>query len=141
MCKVLDVSRSGYYAWSARKPSPRTQENEILLEKIQQIHHDSRSTYGAPRIHAALIAQGFSVGRHRVARLMAQSGIRARQKRKHKATTDSNHDLAVADNILNRNFTALEPDQAWVADITYIWTTQGWLYLAVGYWFRCLGQY
>ena len=131
MCNVLDVSRSGYYAWSHRKLSPRTQENKVLSQKIQQIHHDSRCTYGSPRIHAALVAQGLKVGRHRVARLMAQQGIHARQKRKYRATTDSNHGLAVADNILNRNFTTLEPDRAWVADITYIWTSQGWLYLAV----------
>ena len=131
MCKVLNVSRSGYYAWIQRKPSPRTQENETLSQEIQRIHQASRQTYGSPRIHAALIAKGFQVGRQRVVRLMKKLGIGAHKKRKFKATTDSEHDLPIAQNILGRNFTTTEPDQAWVADMTYIWTTEGWLYLAV----------
>lgn len=131
MCQVLKLARSGYYAWLKRKISPRTQENEILSEQIQQIHHASRETYGSPRIHASLVAKGFQVGRQRVVRLMAHLGICARPKRQFKVTTDSKHDLPIAENVLNRNFTTTEPDRGWVADITYIPTAQGWLYLAV----------
>ncbi len=131
MCKVLTLTRSGYYAWCQRKTSPRTQENEILAQQIEQIHQASRQTYGSPRIHAALVAKGFQVGRQRVVRLMAQLGICARPQRKFKATTDSEHDLPIAKNVLDRDFTTTEPDRAWVADLTYIWTTEGWLYLAV----------
>ena len=131
MCKVLNLARSGYYAWCKRQDSPRKQENEVLSEQIKQIHQSSRQTYGSPRIHAALIAKGFRIGRQRVVRLMAKLGIYAHSKRKFKVTTDSKHHLPLAENILDRNFTTTEPDQAWVADITYIWTAQGWLYLAV----------
>lgn len=131
MCRVLKLSRSGYYAWIKRKPSSRTQENEILSQEIQQIHQESRQTYGSPRIHAALVAKGFQVGRQRVVRLMEKLGICALRKRKFKATTDSEHDLPIAQNVLARDFTTTEPDRAWVADMTYIWTTEGWLYLAV----------
>lgn len=102
-----------------------------MSEQIRQIHESSRQTYGSPRIQAALVARGFKVGRQRVVRLMAKLGIRARLKRKFKATTDSKHNLPIAKNILDRNFTTTEPDRSWVADITYIWTAQGWLYLAV----------
>jgi len=112
--------------------SPRQQENEILSEQIHQIHQDSRQTYGSPRIHASLIAKGFQVGRQRVRRLMAKLGIGARRKRQFKVTTtDSDHAYPVAANVLNRDFTTIEPDCAWVADMTYIATTEGWLYLAV----------
>jgi putative transposase len=131
MCRVLKLTRSGYYAWCNRKLSPRTQENEILSQEIQQIHQASRETYGSPRIHAALVAKGFQVGRQRVVRLMATLGIGARPKRKFKATTDSEHDWPIAPNVLARDFTPTEPDRAWVADMTYIWTTEGWLYLAI----------
>jgi putative transposase len=110
-----------------------------LKEQIQQIHQASRKTYGAPtpaatlreRIHAALQQRGFKVGRHRVARLMKQAGIGVHPKRRFKTTTDSNHAFPITENILSRNFTVAEPDTAWVADITYIPTAQGWLYLAV----------
>jgi putative transposase len=102
-----------------------------LSQEIQQIHQASRETYGSPRIHAALVAKGFQVGRQRVVRLMAKLGVGARPKRKFKATTDSEHDLPIAQNVLARDFTTPEPDRAWVADMTYIWTTEGWLYLAV----------
>jgi putative transposase len=102
-----------------------------LSDQIKQIHQASRQSNGSPRIHAALVAQGFQVGRKRVVRLMAKLGIGARPKRKFKATTDSEHDLPIAKNVLGRDFTTPEPDRAWVADMTYIWTTEGWLYLAV----------
>ncbi|MGB7414559.1 MAG: IS3 family transposase [Thermosynechococcaceae cyanobacterium] len=129
MCKVLKLARSGYYAWVHRKDSPRKQENEILSQQIQQIHQQSRQTYGSPRIHAALLAQGIRVGRQRVRRLMIKLGIYARRKRPFKvSTTDSAHTLPIAENVLNRDFTTTEPDRAWVADITYIATAEGWLY-------------
>ncbi|NJR54640.1 MAG: IS3 family transposase, partial [Acaryochloris sp. CRU_2_0] len=131
MCRVLKLSRSGYYAWIKRKTSPRTQENEILSQEIQQIHQASRQTYGSPRIHAALIAKGFHVGRQRVVRLMKKLGICVHSKRKIKATTDCKQDLPIAQNVLSRDFTTTQPDHAWVADMTYIWTTEGWRYLAV----------
>lgn len=131
MCSALELSKSGYYAWCKRPPSPRSQENEQLSEQIQQIHQASRRTYGAPRIHASLKEKGFQVGRHRVARLMSEQGICVRPKRKFKVTTDSNHAFPIAENVLNREFKVMEPDKAWVADITYIPTAQGWLYLAV----------
>jgi putative transposase len=131
MCELLEVSRSGYYAWLERPESNRTKENKILSEYIKQIHTDSDQTYGSPRIRAELIARGLTPSRQRVVRLMKQLKIKARRKRRFKVTTDSQHALPIADNILDRKFTTTEPDQAWVADITYIATHQGWLYLAV----------
>jgi putative transposase len=125
------VSRSGYYAWLSRPPAARSQENQQLKEQIKQIHQKSRNSYGSPRIHAALKQQGFEVGRHRVARLMSKLGICVRPRRRFKTTTDSNHPFPIAENGLNRNFTPQQPDQTWVADITYIPTQQGWLYLSV----------
>jgi putative transposase len=131
MCQVLKVARSGYYAWCKRSISLRTQENEILTQRIQQIYDASRQSYGSPRIQAALAAQGLAISRQRVVRLMAKLGISARVRRKFKATTDSEHAWPIAANALDRDFTTTEPDRVWVADITYIWTTEGWLYLAV----------
>ena len=131
MCRALEVSKSGYYAWHKREPSARAQQNAELLTKIAEIHKESRGSYGSPRVHAELAALGFDVGRHRIARLMREQGIVGRRKPRFRRTTDSNHKLPVADNVLDRNFAADEPDRAWVADITYIWTQQGWLYLAV----------
>jgi putative transposase len=131
MCKVLNVARSGYYKWLQGKDSIRSKENEELSAKIQQIHQSSRQSYGSPRIHAALQAEGLRIGRRRVMRLMAKLGIFAHPKRKFKVTTDSKHALPIAENLLDRNFLVTEPDRSWVADITYIWTSQGWLYLAV----------
>lgn len=125
------MSKSGYYAWCNRPRSARSQENERLSQQIATLHQESRQTYGAPRIHAALNSRGFQVGRHRVARLMSQLGICVRPKRRFKTTTNSNHSLPIAANVLGRNFSETEPDKAWVADITYIPTCQGWLYLAV----------
>jgi transposase InsO family protein len=118
MCNVLEVSKSGYYAWSKRPAAPRTQENERLSQQIQEIHQESRKTYGAPRIHASLKDKGFRAGRHRVARLMRQQGICVRPKRRFKRTTDSNHPFPIAKNLLNRSFSTAEPDKAWVADIS-----------------------
>jgi putative transposase len=131
MCEVLEVSRSGYYAWCQRPQSARRQEDEKLSQQIEEIHQASRQTYGSPRIQLALKAKGISIGRQRVIRLMDTLGINARVKRQFVTTTDSNHDLPIAENVLNRTFTATEPDQSWVADITYVATEEGWLYLAV----------
>jgi putative transposase len=102
-----------------------------LSQQIEQIHQDSRKTYGSPRIHTSLMAKGWQISRQRVVRLMAKLGISVGSKRKFKLTTDSGHNLPVAANVVDRNFATSEPDRAWVADITYIWTTEGWLYLAV----------
>ena len=131
MCRVLEVSPSGYYAWKKRGPSERTQEDDKLVEKIEAIHHKSRGSYGSPRIHAELHAQGMAVGRNRVARLMRENGICGAMGRKFTKTTDSNHDFPIAPNLLARQFEAPEPDSTWVADISYVWTAEGWLYLAV----------
>lgn len=129
--RPLKQCRSGYYAWCNRLTSPRTLENAILSGQIQQIYDASRQSYGSPRIQAALVAQGWRVSRQRVVRLMAKLGISARSKRQFKVTTDAKHAWPIAENPLDRVFTTTEPDRMWVADMTYIWTTEGWLYLAV----------
>lgn len=131
MCDVLELSRSGYYASLGREPSKRALENAEIVVEIQEVHKASRGTYGSPRMHVELQARDFPVGRHRVARLMRENGITARFKRPFRRTTDSSHSLAVAANHLNRNFEVDGPDKAWVTDITYVWTEQGWLYLAI----------
>lgn len=131
MCRCLDVSRAGYYAWSRRGPSSRAQANAALADAIKDIHTASRGTYGSPRVHAELVETGHEVDVKRVARIMAGQGLRGRRKPKFCKTTDSNHDLPVAANVLDRNFEVDEPDRAWVGDITYVWTLEGWMYLAV----------
>ena len=131
MCQVLGVSASGYYAWRRRRPSARQEANEALVERIKEIHVESDETYGSPRVHAELAAQGIRCNKKRVERLMREHDIQARQrKRRRPRTTDSNHRLPVAPNVLNREFTAEAPNQKWVTDITYIPTAEGWLYLA-----------
>ena len=131
MCRVLAVSPAGYYAWRARPESMRGAINRALVATIRVIHRESRETYGSPSIWDALIKQGHGVGEHRVARLMRQEGIRAKTVKKWRATTQSNHRLPVALNTLNRQFTVTQPNRVWAGDITYVWTTEGWLYLAV----------
>jgi len=130
LCKVLEVSRSGYYAWEQRVPSARALEDGQLRVHISAIHERSRGLYGAPRVHAELRASGFRVSRKRVARLMSELGLQSRRKRRFKATTDSKHTLPVAENVLDRKFEVDAPNVAWVTDITYVWTSEGWLYLA-----------
>jgi len=130
LCKVLEVSRSGYYAWEERGRSTRSAEDEKLVVHILAAFKLGRGAYGSPRVHEELKAAGIAVSRKRVARLMAELGLEGRRKRKFKATTDSKHDLPVADNVLDRNFEVAAPDVAWVTDITYVWTAEGWLYLA-----------
>jgi len=130
MAKALDVSTSGYYAWQKRPESSRGRENRRLAVEIKAVHAASRQTYGSPRIQAELAAKGIACSRGRVARLMKHQGLRAKQKRRFRMTTDSKHSLPVAPNRLNRRFEAERPNQAWLADITYIPTREGWLYLA-----------
>ena len=131
LCQVLQVSRSGYYDWQGRSPSRHVLEDQRLLVKIRAIHKASRETYGLPRVHIDLQADGETCGKHRSARIMRDNDIKAMTQRKFKATTNSKHNYPVAENILDRQFTATVPNQRWVSDITYIDTTEGWLYLAV----------
>jgi transposase InsO family protein len=131
MCQVLGVSSSGYYAWRNRPESQRTRRNRSLTSQIKQIYQGSRQTYGSPRIQAELRAQGQGCGRHRVARLMRLAGLSALHKRRRKVkTTMVDKRLPVAPNRLKRQFRAKGPNQVWLADLTYIATDQGWLYLA-----------
>jgi putative transposase len=131
MCQVLGVSKSGYYKWLNSEPSRRSMENQTLTLSIRKIHKRSKGTYGSPRIAEELRAQGVQVSRVRVARLMQQAHIRGEHKKKYQATTDSKHDHPVAENLLDRNFQPAHIGQAWVSDLTYIRTGQGWLYLTV----------
>lgn len=131
MCRVLGVSRSGYYAWKDRPPSRRAQESARLLGLIRQFHKRSRATYGSPRIWADLRDElGFRCSRKRVARLMRLNGIRARYRRRYRATTRAAVGRPVAPNLLAQDFTATRLNEKWLADITYIDTHEGWLYLA-----------
>lgn len=131
MCRVLDVSPSGYYAWRSRPLSVRAKQDTALTEKIRAIHERSRGTYGAPRIHAELTAQGVHVGRKRVARLMRAAGLEGVSRRKGWKTTVRDRDARPAPDLVQRAFTAEGPDRLWVADITYIPTWAGFLFLAV----------
>ena len=131
MCRALAVSAAGYYAWRSRPESARSIQTRILRSAIRVIHQESRETYGSPRIWDALVKQGHHVGEHRVARLMRQDGIRAKTVTKWRATTSSSHGLPVAANTLDRQFRVPQPNRVWAGDITYVWTLEGWLYLAV----------
>lgn len=131
MCGVLGVSPAGYYAWRSRPESERSSTNRGLVDEIKQVHRDTSGRYGSPRIHAELKAQGRGVSRGRIERLMRHHGIRAITARPRRMrTTDSGHDFPIAPNLLGRNFTATAPNRIWLADITYVETEQGWLYLA-----------
>ena len=132
MCEVLEVGVSSYYAWRVRPHSERQTANRELMEWIEHAWQSSRKTYGSPRMHRHLNAEGVACGKHRVARLMRESGLVARPGRAYKPqTTDSAHALPVAANLLDQDFSASKPNQKWVADITFIATCEGWLYLAV----------
>ena len=131
MCRALTVSPAGYYTWAGRPESDRSVHNRALLSAIRVIHRESRETYGSPSIWDALVKRGHGVGENRIARLMRVEGIRAKTVKKWRATTQSNHRLPVAENTLNRQFTVEHPNRVWAGDITYVWTTEGWLYLAV----------
>lgn len=131
MCAVLEVSPAGYYAWRDRPLSERTKSNSGLLAAIRQVHQDSSGRYGSPRVHAVLRRQGRGTSRGRIERLMRRHGIRAIMMPPRRVrTTDSRHDLPIAPNLIARDFTAPAPNRVWLADITYIPTAEGWLYLA-----------
>jgi transposase InsO family protein len=130
MCGILKVSKSGYYKWLNRKPSKRVQEEGRLEVEIRAAHKRTRETYGPERLQHELKAQGVKVGICRIRRIRKKLGIRCKQKRKFKATTDSKHGLPVAENLLNQRFEATRPNEVWLSDITYIPTEEGWLYLA-----------
>lgn len=132
LCQLLKVSRSGFYAWARRPPSPAAQRRDTLVEQIRVVHGGSHATYGSPRVYRALKAQGVACCENTVARLMRAQGVRSRAIRRFVVkTTDSRHEHAVAPNLLNRDFYPDRPDAVWTADITYVPTTEGWLYLAV----------
>jgi transposase InsO family protein len=147
MCQSLDVSRSGYYRWRVapkskrseanekllnkiEAKSKRSEANEKLLNKIEETYEDFQGIYGSPRITQELLDAGVECSENRVARLMRENEIAAKTKRKFKVTTNSRHNLPVAPNLVNQGFTAAAPNQLWLSDITYIWTREGWLYLA-----------
>ena len=130
LCSVLDVSRSGYYAWRVRPAASRTKADAKLAIEIKIEHKRSRCIYGSPRVYRELKAKGRCVGKKRIERLMREHGIRGRVKRRFRRTTDSNHVQPIAPNILARDFTATAPNEAWVTDVTYVATDDGWLYLA-----------
>src|SRR3954447_11259120 len=130
MCRVLAVSPGGYYDWRGRPQSATARRREALIVSIKAIHGEVKARCGSPRIHAELVARGEPCCANTVARLMRQRGIAAKTKRKFRITTDSNHDRPVAENLLDRQFEPEAPDPAWTADITYVATGEGWLYLA-----------
>ncbi len=131
MCRILQVSRAGYYYWLRRKISARQSEDGRLLEIIKHHHRRSRGTYGLPRIYAAIRKEGLKVNRKKIARLMRANNIKAKTKRRFRITTVRNSEAAASENILNQNFTASKENKIWTGDITYLWTKEGWLYLAV----------
>ncbi len=131
MCRVLDVSTSGYYAWQSRSPSKRSVDDAVLQAEIEAIHRHSRATYGVPRVHAELRADGVLVSRKRIARLMRRAGLEGASRRKKAWTTKRDRDARPAPDLVERDFSSEGPDRLWVADITYIPTWSGFLYLAV----------
>jgi putative transposase len=131
LCRVLGVSESGYYAWKQRGPSQRQLDDMVLLAHIRSQFELSHETYGSPRMHVELNEDGVPVGGHHVARLMRDNGIKALQKRRYKKTTDSDHGGLVAPNLLDQDFSCDGSDQKWGVDISYVWTREGWLYLAI----------
>ncbi len=129
MCRVLHVSAGGYYDWRGRPKSSKTERREALVVVIKEVHGEVKARYGSPRIHAELVARGKACGVKTVARLMRQHGIAAKTKRKFRCTTDSNHDRPVAENVVGRDFEPTAVNRTWTADITYVATDEGWLYL------------
>lgn len=131
LCKVLGVSPSGYFAWKERPACRRQRDDMVLLTHVRSAFALSNGTYGSPRMVRELRDNGLAVGRRRVARLMRENELRARRKRRFKRTTDSQHAFPIAPNLLDQDFAATGPNQKWGADISYVWTREGWLYLAV----------
>jgi len=132
LCKVMQVSRSGFYDYlhSVQRPGHRLSE-KALEERVKAIFKQSRDSYGSRRMLWQLRLEGYQIGRHKVRRLMRQLGLKAKMRRRFKVTTESNHAFPVADNILDRQFDPGEPNRVWTADISYVWTLEGWLYLAI----------
>ena len=131
MCEVLEVARSGFYAWRKRPESERSKHHRELINEIKAIHADPKlQYYGSPRVHRELVARGYACSENTVAKLMRANGLVAKTRKKYKVTTDSRHGLPTAENLLDREFEQEAPDRVWVGDITYIWTLEGWLYLA-----------
>jgi putative transposase len=128
---MFSIERSGYYSWLKHKPGKRQQANKALDKKIISIYEAHKGRYGSPRITSELNGEGEICGINRVKRRMKRLGIKAKAKKKFKVTTDSKHNLPVAPNLLNRDFSASAPNQKWVSDLTYVWTDEGWMYLAV----------
>jgi transposase InsO family protein len=131
MCQVLQVSTSGFYAWLKRPAPRRINEDKLLAAEIAAAHEGSRGVYGSPRVHRELRARGVRVGKKRVERLMRQKGLQGRRKRRFVHTTDSRHHHPIAANVLARRFDVDAPNRAWVGDVTFVPTAEGWLYLAV----------
>ena len=131
MCRVLEVSKSGYYDWRNRPESPRAKRHRYLLTKIRQAHIESRKIYGAPRIHAELVDQGEQVGKNTIANLMRRAQIQSKVHKRFVVTTDSRYTRKPAENVLSGDFKAVRVNEKWVSDVTYIPTRKGWLYLAV----------
>jgi len=131
MCQVFAVSKSGYYAWRKRTQSKTKRANELLLAKIHEVFHGSHQRYGSRRVWFELRLRGIICSKNRVARLMRQDELKSRRTRKFKATTNSKHKLPIAPNLINKNFVVKQPNRVWVSDITYLWTWEGWMYLAV----------
>ena len=130
LCETLGVSFQGFYAWRSRPASAQQQRRDVLLVEIRAVHAEVKQRYGSPRMHRELVARGVACSENTVARLMHDNEIRAKSARKFRNTTDSNHALPVADNLLDRQFDAQRPNERWAGDITYIPTREGWLYLA-----------
>ena len=130
LCKVMEVSRSGYYDYLKSQPSARVMLDMKLQTDVKALAASSRNSYGSRRVAKSLQAQGYQVGRYKARSLMRQADVRCNQRRRYKNTTDSQHKLPVAQNVLNREFTASTPNSAWVTDITYLWTLEGWVYVA-----------
>ena len=131
MCRLLRVSRSGYYAWRRRKPSKRAREDIVLRRRIESIHRRSRGTYGSHRVRAELVDDSVKIGRRRVARLMREQSLRGLPRRRFRVTTKSDPAAQPAPNLLDRCFPVARPNEVWAADITYLWTGNSWRYLAV----------
>jgi putative transposase len=130
LCTTMQASRSGYYAWRKRKQSKKMTENQKLIPVVREIHNNSRATYGTRRMAKQLQAHHIPCGRSRARTLMKLADVKVKHRKKYRVTTNSNHRLPVAQNILDRRFAADAPNQKWASDITYIWTREGWLYLA-----------
>jgi transposase InsO family protein len=131
MCQVLAVSKSGYYAWQKRAKSKTSQANEVLLAKIREIFYGNHQRYGSRRVWFELHLRGIICSKNHVARLMRQDKLKSKRTKRYKTTTNSKHNLPIAPNLINQNFAVKQPDRVWVSDITYLWTWEGWMYLAV----------